>query len=311
MPARLALLSLLALTLAACGTTQARLSATPAAARTQVVGTNGIEVAVPAEWKLEQVDNCDGMPTANTVVWNVSGFNLDCIGPVKRGLSVVEFGPIRPTHQHATRETIGGVRVLRLPGTRIAGSRAVRLLLPGRRMSVTVRSRDRALREQIISSLKAVRVDHNGCSVRKPSGAFRLGSRPSRPGSFVPARGLVRAIGCSYDGIWIDGSSRIGRGAATRLARVLNHAPWGLSRDRFDSTNDADCRASWRNHLSTERFEYADGHPPVTVTVHIDGCTRLGASNGRSAIQMRWPWVDQLTRDVDYVGDFNDPEAVR
>lgn len=311
-PMKPVLLLLLAFALTACGAAHQNAQArTPAAASaappTQWVGTRGIEVAVPAAWPLNR-GRC-GTPRANTVLWNEDGV-LTCLVSQPPGLSAVEFGGITPQSKAAIRETIGGVRILRLPTARVAGSREVQLVLPKRGISVTVLSPHRALLRRIIASLRAVRVDGNGCPVRTPSGGFRLGSHPSGSASFVPA-GAVRVVGCSYHGIWLDQSNRIGRGGASLLARLLDEAPYGLSRGPRGSMLPSLCGPTWRDDVVTERFEYRHGRPPVVVTAHVQGCSRLGASNGRWAVRIAPRWVFQLVTDAHYFGDFVDPRRAR
>src|SRR5262249_22942031 len=146
--------------------------ATRIAYKTQPVGTHGIELAVPAAWKLNQ--GACGTPTANTVLWNF-GAILACRIAQPRSVSAVVFGGLPAPTKHAPAETIGGVRVLR--ETRSHG-RDVQLYVPGRGISVEVFSPHASLVRQIVASLHAVRADTNGCPSRTPSGGYRLGSRP-------------------------------------------------------------------------------------------------------------------------------------
>ena len=118
-------------------------------------------------------------------------------------------------------------------------------------------------------------------------------------------------IACSYKGIWLDRSNDLGTGAAARLARVLDAAPYGFSRAPRSSYLPSICAPTWRGSLITARFEYRARRPPVTVTAHIAGCTRLGASNGRWAVRFRGSWVTRLVTDARYGGAFPDPRTVR
>jgi hypothetical protein len=296
------------LALAACGgahPVRLRPTAAPAPA-TRWVGTHGIEVAVPAAWRLDR-EMC-GTPKANTVLWLESG-TTQCLTPQPLRLSVVEFSAIERGRQGArgTRVTIDGAAALRRSTGTVAGSHAVQLVFPHRGITVSVLSPHRSLLRRILASARVVRVDENGCPTR-PAPVYRLGSRPLGP--FVQ-KGAVRAIGCSYRGKWLDRSSRVGRGAAARLARALDAAPWGFSRAPRHSFLPSDCRPSWRDSLIVTRFEYAGGRPPVSVAAHIEGCSRLGASNGRWTVRMRPRWVFQIVRDARYSGGFVDPRTAR
>ena len=282
----------------------ARPAAAPAGMRW--VGTHGIELSVPASWP-DNRGMC-GTPKADTVLWNEDGITT-CLTGQPRRLSVVEFGGVAPQGR-ARHTTIGHVRVLRFPTRTVAGSRAVQLVVPGHDISVTVLSPHPALLRRIVASLRAVRVDDNGCPTRTPAGGYRRGARPPASAALVPA-GAVRVVACSYDGKWLDRSNDLGRGAAARLIGALDSAPYGFSRPPRGSILPSICGSTWRASRIVARFEYAHGRPPVVVTAHLDGCSRLGASNGRWAVEITPRWVFRLVRDARYGGAFADPRSVR
>lgn len=260
----------------------------------QWVDTHGIEIAVPAKWKLNQ-ERC-GTPTANTVIWLENGVTL-CAAPHRPGLSVVEFGGGLWHRGHATRVTIDGVKALRW-----ATGNAVELYFPDRRMSVTVFSPRAALVRQIVASVRLVEVNRQGCPTR-PRPDYRIGSRRDVAGRFVPV-GAVRLVGCYYEAGWLDHSSRVGSHAAQRVAKVLNHASWGSSPAPRGSIASSECAPSW-NTFSIAYFEYAH-RPPVAVTAHLDGCTHLGASNGKWGVRMSHAWVPTFWDNVAYYGSVAD-----
>ncbi len=304
---------LVAAGLSACGGSHVapRAAATQAAPPTRWVGTHGIEVAVPRSWP-DNRGTC-GTPQANTVLWNEDGI-LDCLVIQPLGLSAVEFGGVvpRPTswyRRHTTLVTIDGVRARRWFAGTVRGSREVQLVFPRRDIAVTVLSPHRSLLRRIVASIRLVRVDKNGCPTR-PAGDYRLGSRPSTPPPFVP-KGAVHVVACSYQGHWLDRSNMLGPRAAERLARALDAAPGGLSRAPRSSYLPSVCAATWRGSVIVARFKYRGSRPPVTVTAHIDGCSRLGASNGRWAVRITPRWVMRLVDDARYSGDFPDPRSVR
>lgn len=287
------------LALAACGGAHAvRLSANAAPAPVmRWVGTHGIEVAVPAAWRLDR--GLCGTPKADTVLWNEDGV-LTCATAQPPGLSVVEFGGVGRARHRGTPVTIDGAAALRRPARTVAGSREVQLVFPHRGITVSVLSPHRSLLQRILASVRTVRVDEDGCPTR-PAPVYRLGSRPIGP--FVP-KGAVRVVGCSYKGPWLDQSRRVGSKAATRLARAFAAAPYGFSHPPRNSILPSACGSIWTDSLVVARFEYAGGRPPVSVAAHLDGCSRLGASNGRWAIRLRPGWVFHLVKDVHYLGDF-------
>lgn len=284
--------------------------ASDAASTWRRVDTHGIEIAVPAGWP-DSRGIC-GTPQANTVLWNEDGA-LACLVPQPLGLSVVEFGDIlvRPRGWyggHTTPLTIDGVRARRWNAGTVSGSHEVQLDFPSRGIAVTVSSQHRPLLRRILASVRLVRVDGAGCPTR-PAPDYRLGSRPSPARPLVPT-GAVGVIACSYQKEWLDRSNRLGRRAAERLARALDAAPFGFSRPRSGTYLPSICGPSWHGSLIVARFEYASRRP-VSVTAHIAGCSRLGASNGRWAVQMTPGWVLRIVRDARYAAPFPDPHTVR
>lgn len=306
----------LALLLTACASSRSA-APEPAGARTRHsapawrwVDTHGIEVAVPAAW-LDDRGVC-GTPKADTVLWLENGITT-CLTSQPPGLSVVEFGGSvrRPPgwyRRHTTPVTISGARARRRFLGTVSGSRAVQLVFPARGISVTVLSPRRSLLHRILASIRVVRVNEDGCPTR-PHPAYRLGERPSPQQPFLP-QGAVRVVGCSYHGRWLDRSNRIGRRAARRLVRILDAAPYGFSRAPRGSLLPSICGSSWRGSFIVARFEYP-ARPPVFVTAHLEGCARLGASNGRWAVRVDRRWVFRLVEAARYAGAFVDPRTIR
>jgi hypothetical protein len=302
---------LLALSLTACGGGH---SAAPAAApavsplaaqsgarSVRYVDTHGIEVAVPASWRLG--DGICGTPQANTVLWNEDGINL-CLTGQPKGLNAVEFwGILRRPHprawyqRHTARVMIAGASARRWDAGVVSGSHEVELIFPRRNITVAVLSPEPSLLRRILASVRVVRVDRNGCPTR-PGGVYRHGSWQSAPKPFVPA-GARRVVGCSYQGDWLDHSNLVGPRAASHLARALDAAPFGF--DHANTILPSVCGSTWRGSSIVARFEYV-ARQPVSVTAHLIGCARLGASNGRWGVRMRPRWVGLLTKDAHYSG---------
>jgi hypothetical protein len=303
---------LLALT-ACAGAHSAAPVVSPAAARSgasavQYVDSHGIEVAVPAAWRLN-AGQC-GTPKANTVLWNTDSIPA-CLTIQPRGLSVVEFGgSLQRLHgyrRHTTPVTVDGVQARRWDLGTVMGSHAVGLDFARRNLSVTVLSPDRSLLRLILASVRAIRVDRDGCPTH-PAGSYTRGSRPSASQPFVPA-GTRQLVGCSYQGRWLDHSNVVGARDALRLARALGAAPYGFSHAPRGTILRSICGSTWRGSSITARFEYA-ARRPVVVTAHLEGCDRLGASNGRWGVRIRPWWVGLLVHDARYFGAMVDPHAV-
>lgn len=298
----------LALTACAGAHSAAPVADRSAAPAVQYVSTHGIEVAVPARWRLGK-GKC-GTPKANTVLWNTDSIPA-CLTNQPPGLSVVEFGgSVRRLHGYrrdTTAVTIDGVRARRWDVGTVMGSHEIRLDFARRNLSVTVFSPDRSLLRRILASIRPIRVDSNGCPTH-PDEVYMRGSRQGASKRFVPARPR-RLVGCSYEGRWLDHSNLVGRTAAGRLARALDAAPLGFSHAPRHTILPSICGSTWRGSSMTARFEYV-ARRSVTVTAHLEGCARLGASNGRWGIRMRPWWVGLLVKDAGYFGAMVDPHNV-
>ena len=286
MTAKLAFFALLVVALSGCGSH---------AYKTQPVDLHDIELEVPAAWKLGQ-GSC-GTPTANTVLWNIGVMHLcQQLQPPNVSAVIFQAYPPQADPKYASEKTIGGVRVYR--STQSQG-RYVQLDLPGRGIGVTVFSPDATLVRQIVSSLHTARRDKNGCPTHSPTNGYRLGSRPKADERFIPP-GAIKLIGCYYNGRWLDHSVRVGRDRAQQVTRVMNNAHYGLSGMPRGRIAGRWCRPSF-GKFSVGHFEYAN-RPPVAVTVHPNGCARLGASNGTWAVRMSHAWVPTFWRNVTYDG---------
>lgn len=276
----------------------------------QWVDTHGIEVAVPAAWKLGR-GTC-GTPQANTVLWNEDAI-ATCLTGQPPGLSVVEFnGFIREPRgwyrRHTTPLTIDGTRARRRDAGTVRGSHEVQLAFPGRDISVAVLSPHPALLRRILASVRTVSTDLNGCPTH-PVPDYRRGSKQSSPQPFVPA-GAIKMTGCSYQGRWLDHSNRVGAAAARRLAHALDAAPYGFSHAPHHTILPSICGSTWHGSVIVTRFEYAT-RPSVSVTAHLDGCSHLGASNGRWGILLRPAWVNLIVSDARYSGSSPDMSKYR
>jgi hypothetical protein len=312
-------LGVIAVTLAltACAGSHSAAQVSPAfavranASATQLVDTHGIQVAVPAAWRLGR-GNC-GTPQENTVMWNEDGINL-CLVSQPQGLSVVEFwGVLHRPHAHAwyqrhtTPVVIDGAGARRWDAGTVSGNHEVELIFPHRHITVEVLSPDPSLLQQILASVHVVRVDHNGCPTR-PAAVWQKGSKPGGSRPFVPVRPR-RVIGCSYQGRWLDHSNLAGPRAARHLARALDVAPYGFSNAPGHILPSA-CGSTWRGSSIVADFEYVR-RPSVSVSAHLIGCTRLGASNGRWGVRPRPWWVGLITADARYAGALIDPHTLK
>ena len=167
-------------------------------------------------------------------------------------------------------------------------------------ITVAVLSPSRTLLKQILASVRIVSVDQHGCPTH-PTPLFRRGSRRRACGA-VRAGGSRRPHRVLVPGPLARPVEPPGRPAAARLTRTLDEAPFGFSHPPHHTILKSTCGPTWRGSLIVVHLRYAGARPSRPVAAHLIGCSHLGASNGRSGVMLRRPWVNQITRDARYFG---------
>jgi hypothetical protein len=248
----------------------------------QWVSVHGLEVTVPASWKLE--DTQCGMPVASTVVVLDGGLVPDCFVQVKnRGrLTVVQIGgygyqrttvralPLHPSSIDGTHALIGAVTSsYDPPGTLV--------YVPKVDAVVEVTGPDPALRRQILDSVRVVRTDSVGCPTRVAAVHAAGSPLTSGAGRLVPGTPVAATV-CNYRQDWVDTSRALGPAETARLARVLDALPHRAV------TVSQRCVLPYNG--SVVHFAYREA-PGVDVTVQPGDCPSFAASNGLLTIAFR------------------------
>jgi hypothetical protein len=249
---------------------------------TQRVYSGGLEFYVPGHWPLNE-QGCAGVPTADTVLtYETSTF---CMTMEPPGLSVARVlrvenwsGALQEIREQERRETTlqGGHGAELVSGVHERSGRAVRaVVVPTMLHAVWVVSPDADLAARIVSTVRVVDVDWQGCAPRvapTPPEAPRVAGATER---LVPD-GARSAVACRYtdDGVLQEWQG-LGPAAAAELAGLLNGLPRGFA-DPPPAENIACEKYPYEPVVVT--FDYGDGRLPVHV--NFTGCERLGASNG-------------------------------
>lgn len=256
---------------------------------------HGVGVDVPARWPRNAL-RC-GNPAKTTLVVEPAGAVYPaCFALPPKGAhpDVAWLGayvpPLRPHALLGLIEipagglstmipvTIGGERGREWQGRDPrTGQPAVLVVLPGRQVFVAVTSRNRALREAIVASVRVVATDPStGCATRTTSyDAPPLQPRLDRS---IDVSGAVSVVACHYVSGWLSATApSMPPGALRVLVRAIDAAPHVTTARAPD---DAGCERldPGPPEYSDDgpvvlRFGFADGRSKVVV-VRVVNCTR-------------------------------------
>lgn len=194
----------------------------------QYVSFHGIEVAVPATWRL-YAERC-GTATTDTVL--LAGVHTDCRPNISEAqLTVVRLATIDvedpATLKVASSPEVVGEQHLLLGHRDLPDGRQQTVaLFPSVNVVEEIASPRTSVARSILDSTRAVSVDHAGCASRR--GATSLGDHHGlREAVSTPT---VRMAVCSYVDGWLYASSaRPSSSASTALTQILSGLPAGYT----------------------------------------------------------------------------------
>jgi hypothetical protein len=284
---------------------------------TQAISYHGIEMRVPASWKVN--DTYCGTPMHDTVVV-AQGPTPDCLVREPPGLTVVEilttstepdsFGAIYSTV--ATESvTVDGSPAQRGSGyiTRIQARRSV-LVLPEQEVVVSIESPDDAMAERLLDSVHLAPVDSNGCAARVSSLTPDRGAKPAYAAAALLPPGATSVSICRYRDLQLERSTRLTANDVAQLQSIFGALPVGVSHPGPEFAEAPFLCAEDLRRGFVIRADSPDGDI-TPVFVHIGGCDELSASNGARSTKIDWPLVTFMTRHVGYDFSFPDPRTLR
>lgn len=241
----------------------------------RAVSWHGVQVFVPATWKLEDL-YCH-QPQSDTVVR--PGGRDDCLMPYVPGLTVVEF--------HAGTEAVPGAQQVEVSGhpgsrgtvplTEEQGVRAV-LVLPEQEVTVSVRSPDEAAAQAVLDTVAVIEVDALGCVTRLPDTSP---SQPDVPGAaerVLPGE-PVRVVLCEYVDLLLQRSGVLPPNQVRALQTALDDAPVGASPARSGTEVSPDLCPEYDRAPMVLQADYADGGR-LQVFTRLNSCTGPDPDNG-------------------------------
>lgn len=278
---------------------------------TQPVSFHGVEIFVPAQWKLNNTD-C-GTPVADTVITPFAA-TPSCFVSQRPGLTVARLITLasqegRQEARVATKPvTVDGHQGRRGTGEYF-GKRLAVLVLPDPGVVISVESVNMTKAGRILDSTRVVAVDWAGCTDHvEPLAPKSPDKRAGTPSLLVPGTPENASI-CRYDDNWLSISVRLSQTQMDSLRNILNALPQGTSFPG-NGTESADACAEDTHRGFIARFNYASGEPLLVYT-HIGGCAGLTASNGSRTTKINEPLVTFLTDVAGYDSGFPNPQELR
>jgi hypothetical protein len=255
----------------------------------RVHSAGGVEVAVPADWAIN--DYGCGMTSRPTYALG-GGNELFCHTPEppdKQIANLWGFATVSdiigytPAYAGlAQREVlVDGIQATRAEGQLADGRYGGFILLGTRSMAILTKTLDPAVNRQILDSVRLVDgVDSFGCATGKPAPASPPGG--ARPTFVLPDPTAISI--CYYGGKVLTASTKITGAAARQLAALLNAAPAGPNPDapanQCTEINPLPLTADMVLHL------WAGDETVDNVWVSYSGCTGRGLDNGARRAQI-------------------------
>jgi hypothetical protein len=278
-------------------------------AGTQPVSYHGVEVFVPAAWKIG--DTQCGTPMHDTAVLLNGAPVPACYVPQPPGLTVVYLsstdGPwAAATGSIATTDTVVEGSAAKRGRGKVDGypSPLTFLVVPSVGVVVAVESPDAATADNLVASTHLVTVDSVGCRSHVDSLTPSTADAHNAPAAELVTPGATAGSVCSYDGNWLMDDVALSPAQIADMTSLLNGLPVGVSHQPPNVEAAEECAADLQRGFVVH-FNYPDGSAR-DVYVHIGGCGALSASNGARTTQISSALGERLVSLVDYAGGFYD-----
>jgi hypothetical protein len=248
----------------------------------------GVEVAVPADWTINDTD-CNQTDAPSVV--RAQGAVQDCLTAEPAGKQIVEIMPDdsrdveRPQSFTFRDITIDDEAAERGEGEMPDGRAAGWLHIPGVGVVVDARVKDRDTLRKVLDSVRIVDVDRNAC-------ARSLAQMPAvapKATTLVPRDADALSV-CWFVGGVLGSSALIEGTAAEKIVTALNDAKPGRNVDVPETNCLRDGKVP---PPDTVLIAHAKGDRAV-IELSFSGCTHRGSSNGRDEAQL----TEKLVLDI-------------
>lgn|GEM_PF-5396203 len=248
----------------------------------------GVQIEVPAHWAVNDY-GCQMSAAASVVRGQGAARLCRTEEPSRKQVAIFDdHAPPAEVRLAERQVTVDGVPGTRAGGRWPDGREAGWVWLPSRRVSVVVRTLDRATAEHILDSIRLVDVDYAGCPSRQPP----IPSAPpgGRAGTLLPDRPAEISI-CYYlgDEVRLWSSTRLAGDSAAELAAAISAARPG---GNPDLPGDKCARTS----PEVPDLVLVAGR--TRIWVRFTSCTARGLTDGVRWAQISRPLVDLMMKPL-------------
>ncbi len=283
---------------------------------TQSVSYHGVEVRVPASWRVN--DTRCGTPMHDTVLIEDGSPTTLCgvLRPPDH-LTVVRLTRIDSPEGLARARvaniaaTVTGRPAMRGTGTPAGGEKRLDVLvLPTAGVVVSVEAPNPATAQRLLATARLVHIDDLGCLDRVTSRMKTvINHRFGGPDPLVPGRPSQATI-CRYSGDWLARSVRLAPDDLAKLVSIFNSLPPGVSQPGPEFSEIPNLCAQDVHRMFLIRFDYPAGSP-VVVVARIGGCKDLSARSRTRTSKINGALVKFLISAAGYDGGYPDPRNLR
>ena len=254
----------------------------------------GVEVAVPADWKINDTD-CNQTDAPSVV--RSQGTVLSCLTaepPTKQIIEIADERTAksvgRPDFLTYTNVMVGSVAAERGEGETADGRAAGWLHLPSIHVIVDVRVKGKETLQRVLDSVRVIDTDHNLCATARKD----MGPVAPRQSTLAPSHVSTISV-CYFDKANVLQASALIEGdEAQQVADELNATKPGRNIDVPEST----ClHESEQPPPDAVLLVLGDAdHAQIEMT--FSSCTHRGLSNGRAETQLTRPLLEAIMKPV-------------
>ncbi|TMK37064.1 MAG: hypothetical protein E6G58_03595 [Actinobacteria bacterium] len=251
----------------------------------QVIGFHGVDVTVPASWKIN--DMTCGTPQSDTVIRD-EGATTTCLIPRLPGISSLELvdNPQYWQPKMQSVRTLTNPHGVRLDRGTVPDRPGTAIYVPDVRVLMFFDTATDAETNAIIDSIQLADTDPNGCAMREteldPPTSYQPGA--SMKDVLIPGSPSAIAI-CHYVDNWLASSATVTDQEMTNLISVADGLPEGFVRAPPSTYDPSLCNepSSSGGELGSGFILWVSesgGDARLPLWAHVGFCGHLGITNG-------------------------------
>jgi len=268
----------------------------------QVIGYHGLEVTVPASWKIN--DTRCGTPQSDTVIRDTGG-QLSCLLPRPPAISSLELvdNPEYWRPKMQSLRTLTNSHGVQLDRGTVPDRPGMAIYVPDAHVLMFIDAVTDAETNSIVGSIQLADTDPNGCAMREmeldPPTSYH--PQVSMKDPLIPGSPSTIAI-CHYVDHWLVSSAALTGQEITDLVRVVNGLPEGFVHAPPSTYAPSLCSepSSAGGEVGSGFVLWVSetGSPPLPLWAHVGICGHLGITNGARDGQLTSELAAALNRPL-------------